>query len=287
MVSVAPMRSLTAAVLLASGLLLASAAARAAGAEPPRRVVSMNPSLTEILLALDAGHLLVGVDDYSARQQQRLASLPRVGGLFDPNLESVVALEPDLVVLVPSVEQRDFRERLGELGIPRLELDPTSFDEVLETIEVLGQRLGRADAAEVRVRAIRRARGEVRARTAALPRRRVVLVLQREPLFVVGRGSFLHEMLEAVGATNLGSALDATYPRVDLEWLVAARPDRVLDASRDAAGADDTWGRLPSLSGRVVALGEGVATRPGPWLDRALWALARAVHGAALDGEPR
>jgi len=251
------------------------------------RVVSMNPSLTAILLALGAGEVLVGVDAYSARSQPQVEDLPRVGGLADPDLEAVVALRPELVVLVPSFEQRDFRVRLRELGIPVRAFDPKSFDEVLATIGALGEAVGREQAAAGRVEAIRRARREVRAAVAERPRPRTVLVLQRDPLFVVGRGSFIDQMLGAAGAENLGAELDAAYPRVTLEWLVAGAPEVILDASADARPAAEYWSRLPSLpavrEGRVVALGPGVATLPGPWLDRALWELARGVHGEALD----
>ena len=91
----APLRSAALALLLAL-------AAGAAGA-PPRRIVSLNPSLTAILLALGAQDALVGVDSFSAQQEPEVAGLPTVGGLYNPSLEAVVALAPDLVVFVPTV----------------------------------------------------------------------------------------------------------------------------------------------------------------------------------------
>jgi ABC-type Fe3+-hydroxamate transport system substrate-binding protein len=273
-------------MLRAALLALLIALAPAAGADVASRVVSMNPSLTAILLALGARDALVGVDDYSRKSQPGLDGVPAVGGLANPGLESVVALEPDLVVVVPSVEQRGFRTRLREMGIRVLELNPYAFEEVLETILGLGEAVGRRGAAEARVAAIRRARREVEEAVRDLPRPTVVLVLQREPLFVVGRGSFIDSMLGAAGALNLGAALDERYPRVALEWLVARAPEVLLDASEDAAPAARYWARLPSLpavrEGRVAALDRGTATLPGPWLDEALWILARVVHGPAL-----
>src|SRR6185295_6911539 len=100
--------------LLLGALLLAQAAhaGEVAAPAPAQRIVSMNPSLTRILVALGAGDALVGVDDFSAKAEPSVAKLPRVGGLYSPSLESVVALRPDLVVIVPSLEQRDFRTRL-------------------------------------------------------------------------------------------------------------------------------------------------------------------------------
>ena len=102
---------------LALGLALLAAAA-GARAEPAHRVVSLNPSLTAILVALGARGALVGVDSFSARQQPEVAGLPTVGGLYNPSLEGVVALAPDLVVYVPTAEQRAFQRQLQELGVP-------------------------------------------------------------------------------------------------------------------------------------------------------------------------
>jgi iron complex transport system substrate-binding protein len=245
-----------------------------------------------MLVAIGAGDALVGVDDFSARALPAVARLPRVGGLYSPSLEAVTALAPDLVVLVPSVEQRAFREQAEALGVPVLALDPVSFDDVLDTIETLGRRVGHEDEARARVAAIRRTREAVRRATAGRPRPRAVFVLQREPLFVVGRGSFLDEMIGLAGAENLGAALAEPWPRASLEWLVAQAPEVVLDSDDDAEPAARYWRRWPSLPAvtqdRVVALDEGTMTLPGPDLDRALVQLARALHGEglALEGAP-
>ena len=261
----------------------------------PARIVSLNPSLTAILVALGARDRLVGVDDFSARQQEAVAELPTVGGLFSPSLEAVVGLAPDLVVVVPSAEQRDFRARLAELGVPLLELDPVSFDEVLGTVETLGARVGREQAARERVAEVRRVRRAAEAATAALPRVRGVLVLQREPLFVAGRGSFVDEMLAAAGVENLGAAFPEPWPRASREWLIAAAPELILDVAKPDLEVGAFWARWPSLpavrDGRVVPLAQGTVALPGPYLDQALRSLVGAAHGPeaarALDRATR
>lgn len=281
--------------LLGAARVAALAAdAPASSAPAPERIVSMNPSLTAIVLALGAGPQLVGVDAFSKRQQAAVAGLPSVGGLYSPSLEAVLELRPDLVVLVPSAEQRDFRQRLGDLGIAVLALDPLSFDEVLGSIEALGRRLGRSQEARERLEAIRAARVRVERAAAGRPRVRTLLVLQREPFFVVGRGSFIDEMLRMAGAENLGAAFPEPYPRVEPEWLIDAAPELILDATDSTQEPERFWARWPSLpavaQGRVVALGPGVATLPGPYLDRALETLARAIRasgdGARAEPDP-
>jgi iron complex transport system substrate-binding protein len=285
-----PLRVLAVVVGLLAAARVAAPAGDAPAPRPPERIVSMNPSLTAIVLALGAGPQLVGVDAYSKRQQEALAALPSVGGLYSPSLEAVVELRPDLVVLVPSAEQRDFRERLAALGIPVLALDPLGFDEVLATIEALGGQLGRSREAQARVEAIRATRARVEREVAGRPRVRTLLVLQREPFFVVGRGSFIDEMLRMAGAENLGATFPEPYPRVEPEWLIAAAPEVILDASDSPEAPERFWSRWPSLPavahGHVVALGVGVATLPGPYLDRALEALARGIHGDDVLAQP-
>ena len=222
---------------------------------PAQRVISLNPSLTAMLLAIDAREVLVGVDEFSARQQPDVADLPRVGGLYNPSLERVVALEPDLVMLVPSAEQRGFRERLEELSIPVLAVDPVSFADVADVVERVGARVGASERAAQRAGAMRAMRERVAAAVAGRPLVPTVLVLQREPLFVAGAGTFVDDMLRAAGARNLGAAFDSTWPRVSREWLIAAAPEVLVDASRDPQSAAKFWARWSSIpavaNGRV------------------------------------
>jgi len=274
--------------LVQAGTASGRAPAPGADASPlyADRIVSINPSLTAILLSIDAQERLVGIDDYSARSQPGVAHLPRVGGLYSPSLESVVALEPDLVVLVPSSEQRDFRARLEALGVRVSAFDNIHFDEVLENIERLGAIAGREAAAAERVESIRRTRREARRLVAGRTHPRVVVVLQRAPLFIVGSGSFVAEMIEDLGGDNLGAVFPDPYPRVAMEWLVAQAPDVLIDLSLDAEPPEQYWARWPSLpavsSGRVMRLDAEVVSMPGPRLDDALRLLAGGLHGAEV-----
>ncbi|HEY8120551.1 MAG TPA: helical backbone metal receptor [Myxococcota bacterium] len=267
-------------------LLCVLALATLANAEnAPQRVVSLNPSLTAIALALGAGEQLVGVDDFSARQEPAVAGLPRVGGLYDPSLEAAIALRPDLVMLVPSAEQRSFQEQLAALGIERFVANPRSYDEVLGTIAAMGVRLGRVPEAERRVAMLRAARARAEAASAGRSRVRTLLVLQRDPLFVAGAGTFVDDMLRAAGAQNLGADLAGPWPRASREWLLAAQPALILDATDEPEPAVQFWARWPSLRARIESLPAGAVTLPGPRLDRALALLEAVVRGERAPAE--
>jgi iron complex transport system substrate-binding protein len=273
------------ALALATGCGAEDSGSAGGSATAGLRVVSVNPSLTAILLALDAADLLVGVDEFSALQQPAVAALPRVGGLFNPSLEAVVALEPDLVVLVPSIEQRDFAGRLREIGLQVVVFENIRFEQVLENIERLGRLVGREAQAARRIAEIRGVRASAERLTAGRESPRTVVVLQRDPVFVVGRGSFIDELLAATGAENLGAQFDEPYPQVAVEWLVDAAPEVLIDMSDEPGDPLEYWSRwpaIPAVAGRRVLHLAPFVTLPGPDLDRSIRVLVESLHGPDL-----
>jgi iron complex transport system substrate-binding protein len=249
---------------------------------PVSRIVSMNPSLTRTLIALGAAELLVGVDEYSATSEPAVGGLPRVGGLFNPSLEAVLALNPDLVVVVPSVAQRDFRSRLGDMGVEVLAFPNLTFDELLDSIQALGDRMGRCEAARQRIAAIRNVWSEVAQAATSRPRRSAVLIIQRDPLFVAGAGSYLNTMLEAAGLDNVAAKYSESYPRISLEWLIEVGPEVIVDSADDPVNAPAYWSRWPSIpavaNGLVVSVNGGIVTLPGPYIDRSLQTMVEAIR---------
>ncbi len=278
-------------VACALGLAMSFAGAASASPASPLRIVSLNPSLTAILFALGAGDRLVGVDDYSADQDARVAELPRVGGLFAPSLEAVVALEPDVVVLVPSVEQRDFRARLEGLKVPVEAFENIHFEEVIENITRLGAMVDRRAEAAARIEEIRRVERHAAKLGAARTPPRVLLVLQRDPIYVAGPGSFITEMVATLGADNIAGDLADPYPRVSAEWVVDRAPEVLIDLSPDNAAAEAYWSRWPSIpavrDGKVIAVDAVLISMPGPFLDRSLGVLGGALYGESFSAELR
>jgi hypothetical protein len=160
--------------------------ARRARARP--RLVSLNPSLTAIVARLGAAQALVGIDDYSARVEPELADRPRVGGLFDPSLEAVMALRPDRVLIVAGLEQESHGAAFRRLGLAVEVFENERYEQVLANIERIGRLVGRETrAAEDRITAIRALRAAVERAVAGRPRPRTVIVLDRSPLYLVGR----------------------------------------------------------------------------------------------------
>lgn len=289
------MRALTTALAVAllaapSGAALASshAGAAAGGAEwlgppppaAPRRVVSLAPSLTDIVIALGESARLVGVSRYDA--QPEVSRLPRVGGFLDPSPEAVVALRPDLVLWLTDGGALPSVEKIAQLGIPVLALPVIGVEDVTAAARQIGRALGDAAAAERLARSLEAGIARVRARAAGLPRPRVLFVIGREPLVVAGPGSYPDQLLRIVGAENVVRGTPA-WPVYPLEKAVGDDPDFVIDAaSLEHGGGGEGLAVLPAARrGRLVRLADDDALRPGPRLLRVLDRLFAIVHPQA------
>lgn len=270
-------------------------------AAEPERIVSLAPSNTEIVCALDACDRLVGVTDFDDYPPE-VADVDDVVINATVDVELVVAAEPDLVLaagneLTPSA----VIGQLEDLGLPVLVLYPETLDEVYADIELVGAALDRGDEADALVDGMQaRVEDVVDAVADADVRPRTLYeVFHAEgTTYTAGDGSFLASLLELAGATPVtGDAQGA----IGTEDLVAADPELILlgTASYDPTLADPAsalaavaarpgWGDLSAVrDGAVVPyLEDIVTTRPGPRIVDGLEALARAIHPERFGDAP-
>lgn len=263
----------------------AAGGARQLGPAPPARparVVSLAPSVTDVVVALGMADRLVGVTRFD--HDPEVKGVARIGGYLDPSVEAVVALRPDLVLWPADAGGMPAVARLTELGVPVLALPVVSVADVLASCRVIGRALGDPAAGERLAAGLEEAIARARRRAAALPARRVLLVVGREPLVVAGPGSYPDELLRVVGARNVVEGTVA-WPVFPLERAVALDPEVVVDAAvnEHAAGASDRpLLAIPAVRrGRLRRLPTDDALRPGPRLARALDQLFAAVHPEA------
>jgi iron complex transport system substrate-binding protein len=212
------------------------------GGRPPwraadaRRIVSLAPSITEIVFALGLGDRLVGVDDYS-QWPEEATQLPSLGGLFDPNLEAIAALEPDLAILLPS--QRELGERLSGLGIETLEVPSDTLADVEAAVTTIAERCEVQAAGERLVARLRRALAPA---PLAEPLS-VALVVGRQPgqlatVLVAASGTYLDELLSRLGALNVFADAGLPYPQVGLEEFVGRSPRAVVELQGAPVGGN-------------------------------------------------
>ena len=194
-------------------------------AQPPQRIVSLLPSLTETVCSLGQCQKLVGVDRYS-NWPESVTKLPRMGGGIDPNIESVVAAKPDLVLMATSARGA---ERLASLGLTVLSLEPRSQADVHRVMSLLAQALG--VSAQESERVWRHMDAEVNAAAQSIPThakgQRVYFEVSATP-YGASESSFIGETLQRLGARNILPASLGPFPKINPEFVVRAQPDIIM-----------------------------------------------------------
>jgi iron complex transport system substrate-binding protein len=254
-----------------------------------KRIVSLAPSITEILYAIGAGPQVVGDTKY-CNYPPEADALPKIGG-FTANtisVESIVALKPDLVI-GGSLAQAPVAEALTKLNIPTLIFDPKTFEEVYSNIEKVGFVTGNANSAKDVVTKMRDRVAAVQQRVAGIPadkRPAVFYEVFDEPLMTAGPGTFIGQMLNLVGATNIFADTSEDYPQVSAEAIVTRDPTIIVGPSSHGdklttalVAARPGWDKIRAVRDGKVYLIEGdMVSRPGPRLADALEALAAALY---------
>ena len=263
--------------MLVLALLLAAGPRQHLG--PPakalvRRVVTLAPSLSEVVLALGAQDRLKGVTRFD--DDPRTAALPRIGGYNDPQPEAVLALKPDLILAEPAPANRGPVETLARLGVPVEAFPLSSVADIEAAIAGIARLLGVEEKGRALDAELEAARGE--ARKAAQGKRRVkaLLVFGLAPLVVAGRKGFAGELLEDAGGENAAGNEERPFFRISAEAAVRGAPEVIV-----LCGVESPPGRapVPGLDKtRVATLRSDALLHPGPRLQQALGDLAAALR---------
>jgi iron complex transport system substrate-binding protein len=263
-----------------SGGATGSAGSAAPTRAPAARLISLTPSATEVVAALGATDLLVGVDDYSTFPPE-VTKLPKVGSFLAPNLETIVGLRPSLVI-VDDVHGQ-VAGALHDAGIASVACAMHDLPDVKSALRTVGARIGKAAEASKVVETID---GALARATAARPahRPRVLAVIDREAgglgeLVAAGPGSWVDELLAVVGADNVLAAAPVRYPKISIEEVLRAKPAVILDLSYAARQSTDAWQALKlAPAPTLIALQAPYLLAPSPRVAEALAALAQALH---------
>ncbi len=249
----------------------------------PRRIVSLAPSLTEILYALGAGDAVVGVTDY-ANFPTEAQGKPRVGGGINPNMEAIVALRPDLVFVSADSNRWDTVAQLDRLRIPVYGIKPIGVEGVFTSLERVGEVIGKQQDARQVVIEMRRRMAAVSEQVKNRPKPRVLCAIWIDPLIVAGRGTVIHDLIHMAGGTSVVRA--SGFPRYGLEQVYIDDPDVILLALDGGVPEDrEVFHRLPGWKelravrqGAVHVVDADVVSRPGPRIVDAVEFLANLLH---------
>lgn len=257
------------------------------------RIIAMAPSITEVLYALDLGGSVVGVTRYCLYPPQAQQKTI-VGGFLDPSFEAIVALDPDLIVVLPV--HGETVGKLENLGIKTLIVDHRTVKGILESIVIIGAACGREQAARALVEEIDRRTTRIRERTRGLERPRVLLSAGRnlgtgrlEEVYVAGKRQWYDEVIQLAGGENAFADEMVQFPSLSGEGLLRLNPDVIIEMAPqmkergltlNAVAAE--WESVPGLqavkTGRVHVLPGDYTVIPGPRFVDIVEDLARVLH---------
>lgn len=259
----------------------------------PQRVVSLAPSITEMVFSLGRGELLQGTTNFS-NYPPAARHIPQVGSFVHPDLERIVALRPDLVLATRDGNPRHLVERLTKMGIAVFVIDPRNFAEIRVSFRALGQILNAAPQAEELAGAMAQ-RLNLLGQTIATAKQRPLVFFQVgiNPIVSVGEQSFLHELIILAGGRN-AAADGPPYPRLSWEDILRRQPEIVVISSMTGLQSPDdlrrAWERWPQLMAvqrqRIYVVDVDLFNRPTLRLLDGLETLAQIIHPDLFPAAP-
>ena len=258
----------------------------------PHRIISIIPSVTEMLFAMGAGSRVVGVGNFD-RDPPEALTRTKVGGLIDPDVERILSLKPDLVIVYGT--QSELRVQMERAGIPIFLYQHAGLADVTQTIRQLGGRVGSARESADLADRIEADIANVRKRVAGRPRPRTLLVFGRDAetlrgIYASGAVGFLHDILEAAGGTNVFSEVRRQSIQTTSELAIARAPEVIIEIGADTASASgrnlrawDAVGSVPAVRTKRIYLlaGDGMMN-PGPRVSESVRRVAEVLHPEAF-----
>lgn len=264
----------------------------------PARIVSISPSVTEILYGIGAWPQVVAVSDYCTYPED-VVNKPRVNGWSTTNFEQITALKPDVVIGVDAQESF-LRDKLTAIGVHSVFVKSQTLTDVYAAIEQIGKVVGHGSEAAALAARTRDEVEQVRAAVANRPRPRVLCVVDRVPgtlrdIYVATRGSFLDEMVSIAGGEPIAPQANSGYGKITKEAVLTLDPEVVIDMVQTPKGrlAEDpmqVWRELSEVhavqAGRVFPMGHDTAIHPSQFVARTTRQFAHYIHPEVFPTVP-
>jgi iron complex transport system substrate-binding protein len=257
---------------------------------PPRRIISLAPSITEALFALGLRDRIAGVTTFCNYPPEALQK-EKVGGYVTPSLEKIIALKPDLVIGPAEGELKPFVTELVRFGIPVYIVNPRSLADVLSSIRNIGEVTAVPAAAGEIVRAMKRKMQIIQEKTKGLDRPRVLHVLAHDPLISSGKDAFVSDLIRLAGGINIAEVARGKHPHLSMEEVVARDPQVILLSSMKSgnAGQKKWWSRWREISAvrsnQIYVMESDLVLRPSPRIVDGFEEVAKALHPRAFQPE--
>lgn len=250
----------------------------------PRRIISLAPSITETLFTLGLDSSVAGVTDY-CDYPAAAKKKPKVGGMLNPNIERILALQPDLVLMSGSGNMRSDYDKLTSSGVTVFVSYPRSVNGVFKSIADIGALTSRTSVADSIVSRLQQRRDDLVRRAAREQKRSVLMLLSLNPIVATGSGTFLDELLALANGENIARGASTAYPMLSREEILRRQPDVIIATNDIVHSADDLstayseWKSLSAIRhGSVAIVDASIVSRPGPRIIDGLEAIIRVIH---------
>jgi iron complex transport system substrate-binding protein len=250
--------------------------------QQPNRIVSLSPSNTEILYALELGDKLMAVSEYSDYPPEAKQK-PRIGGFQSPDVEQIISLHPD-IVFAGSLHTRAVA-LLTAAGVPVAVVEPKTMQEVLDAIKLVGMITGEQTTAEQVAANLAAQLQTVRDLVAKQPQQRVFLEVWDEPFMTIGAKSYLSDIVAQAGGINVAADKPTDYMTSDFEYLYSLDPDIYIAVNHIGLGRTLKMSSHPWMqnlravkTGQVHYVPDDILSRPGPRSFEGLVVLAKIIH---------
>lgn len=257
------------------------------------RIISLSPSTTETLFALGLGNKVVGRTRF-CNYPPEAKSIKEVGGYVDPNYEAMIALQPDLVILLP--EQEKVKQYLNNLNVHFLEVNNKTIQDIKNTIKVIGDSCNVKIEAEKLLATINKTITTIKSATKNLPKPKVLISIGRtfgtgtiKDVYIAGKNTFYDELISLAGGINAFQDSSANYPMLSAEGIIHLNPQLIIDFVTDvnSCGLDNKtilndWKSITSVDAVInnnvkIFTGDYIVI-PGPRFILLLKDLAKAIH---------
>ena len=258
----------------------------------PHRIVSVAPSITEILFALGVGDQVVGVTTY-CKYPEAAKAKPKIGGYTTPSLEAILALRPDQVIMMRN--RPDIAQKLRQARIDVVELQPENLAGIYESIRVIGEKVGASARGRSLIQSIEGQLREVAKQQGSGTKPKVLFVVGRTPggvsdLIAVGHSSYLSELIALAGAENVFDDAAVPYPQVNMEEVIRRNPDVIIDMGHNEMVTESQklavkqlWKKYPFLRAvqrdAVFPISADYFVTPGPRVGLAVRDIRRMAGG--------
>ena len=262
-------------------------------ANTPQRIISLAPSITETLFALDLADNIVAVTDYCDYPPAAL-SLPKVGGFVDANLEAIIGLRPDLVIVL--AQQETTIAQLKQLNIVTLVVRNTSLVEIKQAMIQIGKATGKTEQALSLLAEMNNSIAIIDEKLRGLDRPNVLVSIghslnneQLNMIYIAGQHDFYNDLIVLAGGHNVYQDQNLKVPSLSVEGVIQLNPQIIIDIFPDADDHNDDlniimqkWQALPYIDAvdnkQVYIIEASYATIPGPRVVLLLKQFARFIH---------